>query len=213
VKREKIQLMKTKHIQLVKRVCAILPFCLFTFLPSLAQTFTQRIQQTPIGGARVVIHQDATIDELVNGKPEAPVQQQRRDTGGQNTRQQNPRNNGNTGNTGNTGNLVTDNDNTQQATDSLVQAPQRTRKVMGYRIQAFVGGKTRADRQKAEQTASALRTLFPAHKVYVHFYSPRWICRMGNFRTLAEAKEVLDEVVRMGYDTATLVRGQVTVPY
>ena len=36
---------------------------------------------------------------------------------------------------------------------------------------------------------------------------------MGNFRTLDEAKEVLDEVVRMGYDTATLVRGKVTVAY
>ncbi len=84
---------------------------------------------------------------------------------------------------------------------------------MGYRIQVYVGGKTRAAKQKAESTASAIKTLFPQHKVYVHFYSPRWICRMGNFRTLAEAKEVLDEVVRMGYDTATLVRGRVTVPY
>jgi hypothetical protein len=36
---------------------------------------------------------------------------------------------------------------------------------------------------------------------------------MGNFRTLTEAKEVLDEVVKMGYDTATIVRGKITVPY
>ena len=36
---------------------------------------------------------------------------------------------------------------------------------------------------------------------------------MGNFRTITEAKEMLDEVVRMGYDSATLVRGKITVPY
>jgi hypothetical protein len=77
----------------------------------------------------------------------------------------------------------------------------------------FVGGKTRADKRKAESTASTIRSLFPEHKVYVHFYSPRWICRMGNFRTLDEAREMLNKVVSMGYDTATLVRGQVTVPY
>ena len=200
--------MEPRHYQFMKKVLVVLPFYLFAFLPSSAQTFTQRIQQNPVGGARVVIHQDAAIDELVNGKPEAPVQQRRetREQQNQNTRQQqnqNPRN----------GNQLTDNDNVQQPADSVAQTPQRTRKVMGYRIQAFVGGKTRADRQKAEQTANALRTLFPGHKVYVHFYSPRWICRMGNFRTIAEAKEVLDQVVRMGYDTATLVRGQVTVPY
>ena len=46
---------------------------------------------------------------------------------------------------------------------------------MGYRIQVFVGGKTRADKRKAESTASTIRSLFPEHKVYVHFYSPRWL--------------------------------------
>ena len=96
---------------------------------------------------------------------------------------------------------------------TLVTDPKRMKKIVGYRIQAFVGGKTRADRQKAERTGEELRTIFPGQQVYVHFYSPRWICRMGNFRTLTEAKEVLDEVVKMGYDTATIVRGKITVPY
>jgi hypothetical protein len=56
-------------------------------------------------------------------------------------------------------------------------------KVTGYRVQAFAGGNSRNDRLKAEQTGNQLKVHFPEQPVYVHFYSPRWICRMGNFRS------------------------------
>lgn len=174
-----------------------------SLVTSSAQNFTQRVQQGVAGGGKVTIHHDAAIDELVNGKPQtAPAQKPaeaktNRQQDGQRQR----------------GDSKAEQRASEQHTDSVAPESHRTRQVMGYRIQVFVGGKTRADRQKAEQTANSLRTQFPDHKVYVHFYSPRWICRMGNFRTLDEAKEVLDDVVRMGYDTATLVRGKVTVAY
>ena len=54
---------------------------------------------------------------------------------------------------------------------------------------------------------------FPDQPVYVHFYSPRWICRMGNFRELGEAKKVLAKVRALGYRQACLVKGQITVQY
>ena len=189
----------------ILKVVAILITYHLSLTATEAQTFTQRIQQNNVGNSRVVIHQDAAIDELVNGRltvPETP-----RTNGGQNNRREADRQQQRTDNTG---------ENQREEalrTDSVAQVPQRTHKVMGYRIQVFVGGKTRADKRKAESTASTIRSLFPEHKVYVHFYSPRWICRMGNFRTLDEAREMLNKVVSMGYDTATLVRGQVTVPY
>ena len=202
--------MEPRHYQYMKKVLVLLPFYLFTFLPLSAQTFTQRVQQQDASGARIVIHQDAAIDELVNGKPVATTAQRQNANNGQRATAHLGREN----RTQQSEDRQIDTHANEQTTDTVpVLDNQRTRKVMGYRIQAFAGGKTRADRQKAEQTANALRSLFPGHKVYVHFYSPRWICRMGNFRTLAEAKEVLDEVVRMGYDSATLVRGKVTVPY
>ena len=59
--------MKMRHISMAKRVCIILPFYLFTFLPSFAQTFTQRLQKQTKGGGIVTLHQDKAIDELVNG--------------------------------------------------------------------------------------------------------------------------------------------------
>jgi len=65
----------------------------------------------------------------------------------------------------------------------------------------------------AEQTGNQLRMLFPNEAVYTHFYSPRWICRIGNYRTYEEAHNMLQEVKRLGYDAATIVKGRISVPY
>lgn len=86
-------------------------------------------------------------------------------------------------------------------------------KVTGYRVQAFAGGNSRNDRLKAERTGNQLKVHFPEQPVYVHFYSPRWICRMGNFRSLAEAQKILAKVRSLGYRQACLVKGLITVQY
>ena len=178
-----------------------------------AQSFTQHIQQNVGGTGRVTIHQDDAITELVNGRTATPAR---------------PSNNNNTGTTNRQRNGGNDNQqptrtehqedatsNTPvQNTDSVnTTLPRRTRKMAGYRVQPFVGGSSRADRVRAEQTGTALQTLFPGHRVYVHFLGGKWTCRLGDFRTISEAKEVLDELVKMGYDRAIMVRGQVNVPY
>ena len=51
----------------------VLSFVIYhlSFSPVGAQSFTQRIQQTGTASGKVTIHQDAAIDELVNGKPAA----------------------------------------------------------------------------------------------------------------------------------------------
>jgi hypothetical protein len=80
-------------------------------------------------------------------------------------------------------------------------------------VQAFAGGNSRRDRQKAEQTGNQLRSLFPGEQVYTHFYSPRWICRIGNYRTYEEALKMLEEVKKLGYSSATIVKGKISVAY
>lgn len=87
------------------------------------------------------------------------------------------------------------------------------KKITGYRVQAYSGGNSRADRQKAENIGNAIKQRFPDLPVYVHFYSPRWICRVGNFRTYQEANEVLKEIKEMGYRQACIVKGKITVAY
>lgn len=86
-----------------------------------------------------------------------------------------------------------------------------SRKVTGYRVQAFAGGNTRADKMKAQQAGNAIKMRFPDQPIYVHFYSPRWICRVGNYRSLGEAEKMLHAVRKMGYKAATIVKGKITV--
>ena len=202
--------MKTGLLQsIIKKVIVILPFYLFTFLPLTAQTFTQRIQKTTAGEGTITIHQDTAIDELVNGpvssaKPApapkkttpAPVKPatkakdtpvtQIKDTTVSHSQQ-------------------------ETETDSTQITPKRVFKTVGYRVQVLAGGNTRQDRQRAEQAGRSLRTLFPGEEVYVHFYSPLCICRLGNYRTYEEAHEKMLEVRKLGYDAATVVKGKITV--
>ena len=83
-------------------------------------------------------------------------------------------------------------------------------KIMGYRVQAFAGGNSRKDRQQAERVGNTIKSNFPEVPIYVHFYSPRWICRVGNYRTYEEAYQMLLSLRRMGYSQATIVKGKIT---
>lgn len=86
-------------------------------------------------------------------------------------------------------------------------------KTTGYRIQVYSGGNKRVDRQKCEQIAARLKSSFPNLPIYVHFYSPSWKCRAGNFTDYAEAQSMLRQVKAMGYTQACLVKGTISVQY
>ena len=174
-----------------------------------AQTFTQRVQQpAKAGQGRVTIHQSQAIDQLVNSaelgakataaKPATPAS-----------------NASSTGSTAAASAAKTVTATPRVATPDTTGyvRPTRTQKVMGYRIQAFAGGNSRADRQKAEQTGNSIRAQFPNVAVYVHFYSPRWICRVGNYRSYEEAHQMLVSLRNMGYSEATIVKGKISVAY
>lgn len=86
-------------------------------------------------------------------------------------------------------------------------------RVTGYRVQLFAGGNSRSDRQKAESIGASIKRKYPNEPVYVHFYSPRWTCRMGNYRTYDEAATILGEVKKSGFQQATIVKGKINVQY
>ena len=67
--------------------------------------------------------------------------------------------------------------------DMSKKVMRNSHKISGYRVQAFAGGNTRDDKQRAQQIGNAIKMKHPDQPVYVHFYSPRWICRVGNYRT------------------------------
>lgn len=86
-------------------------------------------------------------------------------------------------------------------------------KTTGYRIQVYSGGNKREDRAKCDQIAQRVKTRFPELPIYVHFYSPSWKCRVGNFTNLNEAQSVLAQIKGMGYTQACLVKGTISVQY
>lgn len=106
-----------------------------------------------------------------------------------------------------------DNADTEPTVDMRKKVMRRSYKVNGYRVQVFAGGNSRDDKIKAQNAGNAVKKAFPSQPIYVHFYSPRWICRMGNYRTYQEASAILTQVRKMGYKQACIVSGKINVAY
>jgi hypothetical protein len=185
-----------------------------------AQTFTQRLQQSKSGEGKVTVTQDKAIDNLVNGPKTTATAVVRTQPTPQ--KQTDPKT------TTATTTSKPDTGTTQRTTAApLRQQPDTTAtedatirkkvmkggyKVNGFRVQVYAGGNSRDARIKAERIGREINALFPGEPVYVHFYSPRWICRMGNYRSYEEASQILRSVKKLGYSSATIVKGKITVP-
>ena len=199
----------------MRYLITILILCIGICTNADAQSFTQRIQKTTKGKATITIHQDASIDELVNNTSvngSSPDQTSNKTTHAKTT----PTTTSTTKPATTEIIANTDNSNKQEDNDDSDLSKKVIRnghKVMGYRVQAFAGGNSRADRQKAEQIGNSIKSQFPNEPIYVHFYSPRWICRVGNYRTYEEAHQMLTNLRNLGYSQASIVKGKITVAY
>lgn len=190
----------------MRRLVTIVTLCAGCVLTAGAQSFTQRLQQkTQAGQGTVTVSHDKAIDDLVNGQPanqsktEKQEKQEKPDSSAQKHPETTPR---------------------EQARDTIDSQSDTRRKVVrggikvnGYRVQAFAGGNQRKDRLKAEQVGNTIKMNYPDVPIYVHFYSPRWICRVGNYRTYEEAHEMLMNIRKLGISGASVVKGKITVPY
>lgn len=171
-----------------------------------AQKFLEDLTQEKQGEGKVTVSESQEIDELVNGKEVViPSTSNTAATTTTETKKTEPAMRQETS--------TTSSSSTETTVDARKKVMKNGHKVNGYRVQVFSGGNTRADRVKAEQVKGAMKAAFPGQPVYTHFYSPRWICRMGNFRTYAEAEKILKQVKAMGYPQAVIVKGQISVAY
>ena len=190
----------------MRRFALILTLCAGCCLAASAQTsFTDQLQQSKAGEGKVTVTQDKSIDELVNNPtkaaPPRSVSQPKATTTTTIT-------------TTTPTTPVPDYDITPDTTAlDLHKKVMKGQKANGFRVQVFAGGNSRNDRLKAERTGEEMKSLFPYEPVYVHFYSPRWVCRIGNYRTYEEAHEVLSKVKQLGYMSAVIVKGKITVYY
>ncbi len=195
-----MKISENKQMDIMK-VFRFLPFYLFTFLPlsASAQTFLDRLQTKVEGQGTVTVHQDSAINQLVLDPQSTVKPEDRKPTQTTTPTRQNHT-------------AANDSTRTTPATTPATTTTVRTRRVIdGYKVQAFAGGNSREDRKKAERVANEIRTQLPNVAVSAHFYSPRWVCRVGNYRTREEARQMLSTLKGMGYSQALIVRTKVTI--
>ena len=191
----------------MKRIAVIAILTAQCICGAQAQTFLDRLKKPTKDKAVVTVTQDAAIDKLVNGDNAANTTVTTKKAPTTTTKKEPVE-------------KPTSTNTTTSPASSTPEEPDMSKKVMknsykvtGYRVQAFAGGNTRSDRQKAENVGNAIKRHFPEQPIYVHFYSPRWICRVGNFRTYEEAHAMLLEIREMGYKQASIVKGKISVQY
>lgn len=226
----------------MKQFIAILVFAAATSIGCHAQSFLSDLQKEKQGEGTVTVKQSADIDNLVNNAKLKNSQQQAAQQNKSNattpakpaaeprhndtathrdspTRQEDSAvhkqtaANEHKGSTHTEKNMPPKSMDSEPIVDTSKKMMRNSRKVTGYRIQAYSGGNSRADREKANRIGDAIKMKFPDQPVYVHFYSPRWICRVGNFRSYSEAASILKSIKAMGYTQACIVKGKITVAY
>ncbi len=226
----------------MKKFITILVFAAGLSLHAGAQTFLTELQKSKQGEGKVTVKQSADIDNLVNsaqlkassiqaqqttanGKSPATTHARQDDKGNEAIHKTEAAHHAEAVHKAeaahkadaaerHTAKTATEAEATERpVVDTSKKVMRNSYKVTGYRIQAYSGGNSGADKAKARKIGNAIKMKFPDQPVYVHFYSPRWICRVGNFRSYEEASQLLRSIKAMGYHQACIVKGKISVAY
>ena len=180
--------------------CLHVSISTFQFSTAQAQTFTEHLTRSKSGEASVILHHDAEIEALVNGHkvpastPSSPAHQQ--------------------GSLPDAGITHADTLSGAGALPGQQISQGRRLKTNGYRIQVYAGGNNRQSKGEAYRMAGLVRSTFSELPVYTNFISPRWTCRVGDFRTREEAVDMLRRMRETHkFREATIVKSQIVLLY
>ncbi|MBR6340124.1 MAG: SPOR domain-containing protein [Alloprevotella sp.] len=81
----------------------------------------------------------------------------------------------------------------------------------GYRVQVFTGGNKRKDRLEAQKMQKKCKETFPELAAYVHFVSPHWVCRIGDFRRREDAQRYVKKANSKLTFEARIVRSNIFI--
>lgn len=145
------------------------------------QTFTEHIRDTESGKGRVIITQSERIETLVNGKPHEEEAEAARKpaASAKNETSETPKSSG-------------------KPTTAYNPGTRQRYKAKGFRIQVFTGGNSRTDKDNAARAGRKIKSAYPELSVYAHFVSPRWVCRVGDFRSREDAEKYVALIRRDG---------------
>ena len=206
-----------------KRLVTLL-LCCFVALTLSAQSYLDHLKQNVQGLGTVSVTQSKELDQLVNGTAPAPVTTAKTTTkpatpAADKAKEEKEKEEEKKEEPKERQALRPDMPKTDAEGSGEVEVDMSKKvlrgaqKVNGYRVQVYAGGNSRAAKLKAEEAGRVVKRAYPSEPIYVHFYSPRWICRMGNYRTQEEANRMLANVKKLGYKQAVVVKGKITVQY
>lgn len=93
-----------------------------------------------------------------------------------------------------------------------VRGERKLLKTTGYRVQVYAGNNSRLAREEAFGVASKVKEYFPQLSVYTHFSSPRWLCRVGDFKSIEEADAMMRKLKATGiFREVSIVREQINI--
>ena len=86
-------------------------------------------------------------------------------------------------------------------------------KARGYRVQVYAGNNSRIARTEANEVADKIKSEFPEMSVYAYFQPPRWLCRVGDYRSIEEADAAMRRLKATGkFKEVSIVREQINIP-
>ena len=86
-------------------------------------------------------------------------------------------------------------------------------KARGYRVQVYAGNNSRKAREEANEVAEDIKKEFPELPVYAFFQPPRWLCRVGDYRSIEEADAAMRRLKTTGkFKEVSIVREQINIP-
>lgn len=172
------------------RVLMFLVFALVTTIVSAQNSYTSRLETTENGEGRVTISADQSIRQIIDGTKKVKTEAISSKKSQTETIVQKSQ----------------DINSVMPIVDKPITSREDRRtyvsgnryKAQGYRIQVYTGGNQRADKQQAQTIANKVHNLFPELSVYTHFDSPRWICRVGDFRNREDAERYVRKIRQAG---------------
>lgn len=184
-------------------------FLFFLFATSAkAQTFTYHLTRRAAGEGVVILHQDAEIEALVNAQRSQPTAPHNQKSASSNHVTHSSSASGSTHPSAH-GEAV---EGSMEQTTAPVAV--RRMRTSGYRIQIYAGGNNRQAKSEAYHMASLARSTFGDVNVYTNFISPRWTCRVGDFKTQEEAAEMLQRIREtQKFNEASIVKSSIIVVY
>lgn len=196
------------------RIGGLLIVFILTSVCATAQTFTDHARKQNNGGGRLTVVQDTELDNIVNNKRGKTTQTtqtakkaeakpaKKADVASDDVQKKNKASDKSTANTAIPAAKPASTVRSSSSRQGNSYVARQRVASQGYRIQIYTGGNSRNDKNEAQQMRVKCQKQFPELAAYVHFISPHWVCRVGDFNTRESAARYVSRLrkARISYE-------------